>query len=491
MELVPQLAGVRVALVGDLMLDRYIFGRTERVSPEAPIPILKFSREEHRLGGAGFVAASMATLGGRVWVSGTIGRDNAGQTVRQRLNSIGVDCDGLIACGDRPTCDKVRFLGSSEDRSPQQLLRLDTEEAIAIDPDTSDKIFEVVRHQLDQIDVLAIEDYNKGVCTFELTQQLIELARRAGKPVVIDPARLDDYRKYSGATMLKLNRPEIERATGLKMRSPEDWPIAADKLLDSLNLEAVVITLNDAGSYLKLRAEEGTLLTSRPRQVADATGAGDTVLASIALARGAGASWHDAVALANVVAGLEVEKLGCVPILPDEIIHDLLSEAAGERGKERTLDTLKPELARHRSAGRRIVFTNGCFDLIHLGHVKYFQFAKAQGDILVVGVNTDSSVQRLKGPKRPVVNEDDRIGVLEELESIDYLVRFDDDTPLDLIRAIEPDVLVKGADYQKEQIVGFDIVEARGGSIALAPFIDGRSTSNVITRIIEAYSEKE
>ncbi|HQY88591.1 MAG TPA: D-glycero-beta-D-manno-heptose 1-phosphate adenylyltransferase [Tepidisphaeraceae bacterium] len=488
-ELVSRLAGVRVALVGDLMLDRYIFGRTERISPEAPIPVLKFSREEHRLGGAGFVAAAMATLGGRVSVSGAVGQDTAGHTVRERLNSMGIDCDGLVGCANRPTCDKVRFLGSSEDRSPQQLLRLDTEETCAIDSDTSQHIVNTIRNQLGQIDVLALEDYNKGVLSSELTQQLIAMAREAGKPVVIDPARLDDYKKYTGATLLKLNRPEVERATGLKMRSPDDWPIAADKLLTMLDLEAIVITLNDIGSYLKLRNEPGSLLTSRPRQVADATGAGDTVLATIALACGAQASWRDAVALANVVAGLEVEKLGCVPIKPDEVVHDLLSEATGEFGKERTLETLLPELSRHRSAGRRIVFTNGCFDLIHLGHVKYFQFAKAQGDILVVGVNTDASISRLKGPKRPVMNEDDRVGVLEELESIDYLVRFDSDTPLGLIKAIEPDVLVKGADYRKEQVVGWDLVEARGGNVALAPLIDGRSTSNVISRILDAYSE--
>jgi D-beta-D-heptose 7-phosphate kinase/D-beta-D-heptose 1-phosphate adenosyltransferase len=191
--------------------------------------------------------------------------------------------------------------------------------------------------------------------------------------------------------------------------------------------------------------------------------------------------------LANTAAGLEVEKFGSVPITPQEIVQELLSEAHDHLGKQRTLEQLLPELARHRAAGRRVVFTNGCFDLIHLGHVSYFRFAKQQGDLLVVGVNTDSSIRRLKGDKRPIISEQDRISVLEELESIDYLVRFDDDTPMNLIRQIRPDVLVKGADYAKQQVVGWDVVEGYGGRVALAPLVDGRSTSNVIERILEAY----
>jgi D-beta-D-heptose 7-phosphate kinase/D-beta-D-heptose 1-phosphate adenosyltransferase len=225
------------------------------------------------------------------------------------------------------------------------------------------------------------------------------------------------------------------------------------------------------------------------RQVADATGAGDMVLVALCVARAAGAGWHDAVQLANVAGGLEVERLGCVPITPAEIIHDLMSERHDESGKERTRESLIAELAAHRAAGRKIVFTNGCFDIIHLGHVKYFQWAKSQGDLLVVGVNTDSSIRRLKGEKRPVIAEDDRVGVLEELESIDYIVRFDDDTPLELIRAVKPDVLVKGEDYKKEQVVGWDFVESCGGRVALAPLVDGRSTSAVIQKILDAYRQ--
>ncbi|MGH7215541.1 MAG: D-glycero-beta-D-manno-heptose 1-phosphate adenylyltransferase, partial [Tepidisphaeraceae bacterium] len=270
-------------------------------------------------------------------------------------------------------------------------------------------------------------------------------------------------------------------------RTPEQCREVARKLLTTLGLEAVVITLNDAGAFLGTRDGDFELLAGRKRQVADATGAGDMVLVALCLARAGGAPWHEAVELANVVGGLEVEKLGCVPVTRQEIVHDLLSEHHETAGKQRTLEAFLPELARLRAAGRTIVFTNGCFDLIHLGHVKYFQFAKAQGDVLVVGVNTDTGIRRLKGNKRPIINEQDRIGVLEELESIDYLIRFDDDTPMRLIEAIRPDVLVKGADYTVDKVVGAELVQSCGGKVALAPLIDGRSTSSVIQRILEAY----
>jgi D-beta-D-heptose 7-phosphate kinase/D-beta-D-heptose 1-phosphate adenosyltransferase len=268
----------------------------------------------------------------------------------------------------------------------------------------------------------------------------------------------------------------------------DQYDAAGTLLLDRLALEAVVVTLDKSGAYLATRDGERRWLKTRPRQVYDVTGAGDMVLAMLAMARAAGASWAEAVALANVAGGLEVEKFGSVPITREEVMQELLSEAHEHLGKERTAEQLVPELQRHRAMGKRIVFTNGCFDLLHLGHVKYFQFARSQGDLLVVGVNTDASICRLKGPKRPITREDDRIATLEELESIDYLVRFGEDTPMKLIEQIRPDVLVKGADYRKDQVVGWDLVESYGGRIALAPLIDGRSTSAVIQRILEAYS---
>jgi D-beta-D-heptose 7-phosphate kinase/D-beta-D-heptose 1-phosphate adenosyltransferase len=300
---------------------------------------------------------------------------------------------------------------------------------------------------------------------------------------MIDPAAINDYSKYSGATALKLNRTETQKATGLPVETEDQFVAAGKVLLEKLDLEAAVITLDKNGAFLATRNGERRWLRTRQRHVYDVTGAGDMVLAMLAVARCGGADWAEAVALANVAGGLEVERFGSIPVTPQEIIQELLSEVHEHLGKERTLERLLPELQHHRAAGKKIVFTNGCFDLIHLGHVKYFQFARSQGDLLVVAVNTDSSIRTLKGEKRPIINEEDRLGVLEELESIDYLIRFSDPTPLRLIELIRPDVLVKGADYKKEAVVGWDLVEGYGGRTALAPLIEGRSTSSLVSRI--------
>jgi D-beta-D-heptose 7-phosphate kinase/D-beta-D-heptose 1-phosphate adenosyltransferase len=278
------------------------------------------------------------------------------------------------------------------------------------------------------------------------------------------------------------------KAAGISIDGPDDFQPAAEKVLNQLNLEAAILTLDRQGAFLATRdGERRWLKHARPRQVFDATGAGDMVLAMLTAARAAGADWVESVALGNVAAGLEVERFGTVPITRAEIVAELQAESHDHPGKERTLDDLVAELGVHRSSGKRIVFTNGCFDLIHLGHIKYFQFARRQGDLLVVGVNTDEGIRRLKGDKRPIITETDRLGVLEELESINYLVRFDEDTPLSLIEKIRPDVLVKGADYPKEKVVGWDLVESYGGRIALAPLVDGKSTSAVIQRILETH----
>jgi D-beta-D-heptose 7-phosphate kinase / D-beta-D-heptose 1-phosphate adenosyltransferase len=477
----------KIVLVGDLMLDRYIFGSTERVSPEAPVPIIHFQREEYRLGGAGFVMANLATLGATVQLIGVIGKDDAGAEIKRRIGDFSGATNALIETDSRPTVLKVRLLGSSQDRTPHQMLRLDIESSRPCDEATAQRIITETEKALQGADLLCLEDYNKGVLSPQVCQRLIELARQKNIPIIIDPANIPDYSKYTGATCLKLNRPEAERCTGLPLRGTDHYQPAADAILKKLDLQAVVITLNEHGSYLATRDGEHRWIQTRPRQVADGTGAGDTLLAMLSVARCAGADWTDAVALGNIAAGLEVEKLGCVPITRDEIVQDILLEARQHLGKLRTLESLVPELSRHRSMGKKIVFTNGCFDLIHLGHIKYFQFAKSQGDLLIVAVNTDCSIRRLKGDKRPIIPETDRLAVLEELESIDYLLPFDDDTPLRLIQSILPDVLVKGADYAKEQVVGWDVVEAHGGTVALAPLVDGRSTSGLIQRILEAY----
>jgi D-beta-D-heptose 7-phosphate kinase/D-beta-D-heptose 1-phosphate adenosyltransferase len=486
-ELVENLPPSKIVLVGDLMLDRYIFGNAERLSPEAPVPVLHFQHEEYRLGGAGSVLADMAALNARVKLIAAVGTDEAAGEVRKRIAACGADVSGLIDVPDRPTVTKLRLVGSAQHRHPQQMLRLDIENSAPIDSVISKRVLDRVAATLDDADILCIEDYHKGLLTMHVCKHIIDLARARQVPVIVDPANIPDFSKYFGATALKLNRSEAERATGLPLRTADQYRPAAEWLLKKLQLEAVIITLDKQGAYLATSNGEYRHLKTRERQVFDVTGAGDMVLAMVAVARAAGASWVDAVALGNIVGGLEVEKFGCVPITPREIIHDLLAEHRQTIGKQRTLDRLITELQRHRSLGRKIVFTNGCFDLIHLGHIDLFRFAKREGDILVVAVNGDESIRRLKGPKRPIISEDDRLSVLEELQSIDYLIRFDQDTPIPLLEALKPDVLVKGADYTKEKVVGWEIVESYGGRVALAPLVDGRSSSSVIDKIMQAY----
>lgn len=486
-ELVEKLPGRTVVLVGDLMLDKYLYGDAERLSPEAPVPVLQFRREDARPGGAGQVAADLATLGAKVRVVSILGADDAGGQVRRLLGESGCDLSGVVEVAERPTTSKVRLVGLAQHRHPQQMMRLDYEDGTGIGAALAERVLAALSKALVGADALCLEDYNKGLLPPAVCKKVIELARAAGVPVFVDPAAIKDYSRYAGASVITPNGTETTLASGMKVTNEEEFKAAAEHFLETLNLEAVLLTLDKRGSYLATREGERRWLKTRERTVYDVSGAGDMVLAMVAAARASGADWAEAATLGNVAGGLEVERFGSVPVTRAEIIEELMMEARQHLGKQRTMKELLPELQRHRAAGKKIVFTNGCFDLIHLGHVKYFQFAKRQGDLLVVAVNTDSSIRRLKGEKRPIIGEADRIGVLEELESIDYLVRFDADTPVELIQAIAPDVLVKGADYKKEQVVGWDVVEARGGCVALAPLVDGRSTSWVIERILEAH----
>ena len=486
-EILQSMPKGNVVLLGDLMVDRYLYGNAERLSPEAPVPVLHYQTEEIRLGGCGSVAADLAVLGCQVRAVGVVGADDQGRRLKQLLIDYKVDAGRLVEDASRPTTCKLRLVGSAQHRHPQQLLRLDFEQTQPVVGHVFDKLFDSVAEALAGAQILAIEDYNKGTVPPALLARVIAVARQRGLPVVIDPANVGDYSRYQGASAIKLNRSEAGKATGTKLDKHDAFPAAARQLLLALDLEAVIITADKDGLFLHTKQGESGWLPTRTRQVFDVTGAGDMVLAMISAARACGATWMESAALANIAGGLEVERFGAVPVSPGEILQELLREHHEGLGKARTLSQLLPELQRHRALGRRIVFTNGCFDMIHLGHVKYFQFAKEQGDLLVVGVNTDASIRRLKGPTRPIVNEADRLGVLEELESIDYVVLFDDDNPRDLIHAVRPDVLVKGADYKKEQVVGWDFVESYGGHVALAPLVDGRSTSALIKRILEAY----
>jgi len=475
----------RILVAGDFMLDRHTFGDADRLSPDAPVPVLSSVRESHQAGGAANVSMDLCALRSHVTTLGVMGNDDAGRVLREKLEQAGCDTAGLIAADDRPTTVKHSFVGLAQHRHPQKMFRVDTEDSTPLPDSLRDQLLERAAALLDDTDILCIEDYNKGVLSARVCQGLIELAKARNVPVMVDPAAIDDYSKYRGATCLTPNRTEAERVTGLSDLGADEAQLRdmVGRLIDALSLDTLVLTLDKQGAMLARRGEDPVIVPTRARQVYDVTGAGDEVLAMLAAARANGADWRAAVALANVAAGLEVERFGVVPIELDEVLLALLRQNHDEFGKRRELSALLPELAAYRTQGKTVAFTNGCFDILHAGHVQFLREARKQGDLLVVGLNSDASIRRIKGDDRPVNHEADRVMVLSELESVDYIVVFDDDTPIELIEAIRPSVLVKGADYTREQVVGHEVVERHGGRIALVDLVEGRSTTNIIQRI--------
>jgi len=479
----------RVLLVGDLILDRYVYGDADRISPEAPVPVLTKRYQEERVGGAGSVAANLVTLGLKVTCAGVIGLDDAGHRVRALLEDLEVGTRGVLGVMDRPTTTKTRLIGLAQYRHRQQLMRLDEESVKPLAPDDYRRMRDVVSRFVPAVDVVCIEDYDKGVVTEEFCQHLIHLARQHGKPVLVDPARLPDYSKYRGATALTPNRTEFCLAARLQDTRLASIREAAAELADEYQIEALVVTLDREGALLRVAGENPVHIPTRPRSVYDNTGAGDAVLAMLAAARAAGANWEEATALANIAGGLEVEKFGCVPVAREEVLADLrLCDGTGG-GKVRTIDELLPELALRRQRGETIVFTNGCFDLLHRGHVSYLARCRGLGKAVVVGLNSDASVRAQgKGDGRPVCNERERAEMLAALQYVDYVVLFDEPTPERLIRQVRPDVLVKGKDWADKGVVGREFVESYGGRVVLLDLVPGYSTTAMIERIREGAS---
>jgi D-beta-D-heptose 7-phosphate kinase / D-beta-D-heptose 1-phosphate adenosyltransferase len=484
--LVERFGRPRLGVVGDLMLDRYVFGDAERISPEAPIQILRASKEETRLGGAGSVVNNLLALGADVAAFGILGEDDAGRQVLRGLKKAGARTAGVVQLKNRPTTIKTRFVGRAQHRHPQQVLRVDWEDAAPLAAGVEDRVLAKFKAFLRTAHAVVVSDYNKGVLTPRLTQQIIRLARARGLPVLIDPVKDRDYSKYRGATLLTPNRMETELASGLRLTGPDAIRSAARRLVDGLKLEALVITLDKDGAYLAVRGKPGQRVATRPRLVYDVAGAGDMVISVLAIAMASGAPLLEAVRLANVAGGLEVQKFGVQTVSREEIVAELLSEAHDRGDKVRRLDNLLVDLDRHRAQGQSIVWTNGCFDILHAGHVEYLRFAAAQGDVLVVGLNSDAGVRRLKGPGRPVCTQENRAQVLAALQVVDYVMIFDDPTPARPIRAVRPDVLVKGEDWRDKGVVGREFVEAHGGRVVLAPLVKGLSTTALVRQIRDA-----
>lgn len=466
---VPDFSPARVLVAGDVMLDRYWSGSTSRISPEAPVPVVRVREDEARPGGAANVALNLAALGAQASVLGVVGADEAGAGLARSLEQRGVSADLLT--GTAPTITKLRVMSRH-----QQLLRLDFEEPLAAAHDSAE-FARRLRARLPTVDVLVLSDYGKG--SLAGVAGLIAAARAAGKPVLVDP-KGNDWRPYTGATLLTPNTGELEAVVG-PCPDVETLVAKGQALLAELGLGALLVTRSEHGMTLLEAGKPPLHLPAEAREVYDVTGAGDTVIATLAAALAAGAALPQACRLANIAAGVVVGKLGTATVSRAELARAANPQRAAGDG---VLD--EPELlarvAEARARGRRLVMTNGCFDILHVGHVRYLQAARELGDVLIVAVNTDASVQRLKGPTRPLNNTADRMTLLAALQCVDWVVPFGEDTPARLIEAVLPDVLVKGGDYQIEQIAGHEAVLAHGGEVRVLGFHDGYSTTRLIER---------
>ena len=479
---VTHLGAPKILVVGDFMLDVYIYGDATRISPEAPVPVLKIKDTQYSGGGASSVAADIAALEAEPLCLGLIGDDSNAQKLVEQLKEANIDTSGLLTVHGRPTITKTRLIGLAQHRHQQQLFRMDEESTTPLDRDVMDRLTALYQEKLALVSAVCLQDYNKGLLTPDLCQRFIALAREAGKPVLVDPANISDYTKYRGATLITPNRQETADAVGFELNTEADFARAGQALFDQLDLHAAVITLDKQGAFLKTR-DINEVIPTRPRRVYDVTGAGDMVLAMLATALAAGCDDTTAVQLSNIAGGIEVEKFGVATVSRQEIIAEIIGQSQRSTPKVCQLEALLPPLSWHRSQGQTIVFTNGCFDILHKGHVDYLQFCKSKGDIVVVGLNSDQSVRTIKGPERPINGQDDRAAVLAALAPVDYVTIFDEPDPLNLIKAIQPDILVKGNDWKDKGVVGRDVVEARGGRVLLAPLVEGRSSTAVINKM--------
>ncbi|MDO8137644.1 MAG: D-glycero-beta-D-manno-heptose 1-phosphate adenylyltransferase [Candidatus Brocadiales bacterium] len=491
-QILKEAQNTTIMVVGDLMLDKYVWGEVKRISPEAPIPIINVTQEETRPGGAGAVISNLIHLGARVLCSGVVGADPDGNKLLEILDTLGADTSGIFKDPERPTTIKTRMMGhlQTAGRGVQQLLRIDYEKTHPLPHEIEDNIIKHVKEHLSHCQLLAITDMNKGLLTERLLKALSSLGRSYGKPILVDPRLDSNCSLYSGVTAVTPNRYETELMTGINIASPESLRQAGAKLVKDLNLQYAIVTLDKDGIFLYERDGNCQLIPTNPREVCDVTGAGDMVLSMLALIVASGHSLVDAVRLANVAAGIEVGKIGALPVTKEEILKELSIEHPSLE-KIKTLEEVEGVLKKHRIKKDRIVLTNGCFDILHVGHIEYLRFARSQGELLVVGINTDRSVRELKGPGRPVLSQKERARLLAALEDVDYVVSFDEPTPEKLIRRLRPDILIKGEAWKEKGVVGRELVESYGGKVILAPFVQGASTTDIISRIMENQKEPD
>jgi len=461
-----------ILVVGDLMIDHYLWGSCERISPEAPVQVVDIAKETTVLGGAGNVVNNLVSLGAKVSVSSVIGDDDIGVELVGMLKKIGVDVANIKIEHGRKTSKKSRVIASS-----QQILRYDKESKEQISKILADDIVSSLQDIICNYDAVILSDYGKGVLSDELCQGIIKLCSKNSVKVLVDP-KGSDYSKYKGAYLLTPNKKEAMIATKIEIKDKISLELALLKLKGECGLSISMITLSEDG--IATYENEMKIFPTVAKEVFDVTGAGDTVIASIAYALSAGENIDKAASFANLAAGVVVGKIGSATVTLDEIeeyeatLHKSTSDA-----HIKSFDEIKAVVERYRKNGKKVVFTNGCFDILHVGHVKYLQEAKSFGDVLIVGLNSDASVKRLKGESRPINIAEDRAYLLAALEAVDFVVPFEDDTPYELIKMVSPDILVKGGDYKGKDVVGAEF----SGELKLVDFVDGKSTTITIQKI--------
>lgn len=476
--LIGAITGRRALVVGDLILDRFVYGRTDRISREAPVPILSETRRTVMLGGAGNLARNIVSLGGAASLISVVGDDGeGGEAAALAREACGEDAL-LVTEASRATPAKIRYVAQN-----QQMFCVDRDPRTPVSGASAEAVFRAVASRLDQAGVLILSDYGRGLLSAQLTTRLIAAAREAGVPVSVDPRGLG-YERYDGAAVIKPNAAELSAETGLPVGDDVETEAALRALQVRLpNTRALLVTRGASGMTLLM--DDGALhhQRSRPRSVFDVSGAGDTALAALSLALAAGVDLTEAMALADLAAGVAVGKAGTAVVTPDELIEDASGGSAAPDWRILDQDSAARLSARWRADGLRVGFTNGCFDLLHPGHLSVLRHAASVCDRLVVGLNSDASVSRLKGPGRPVNDAFSRALMLASLEMVDRVVVFEDDTPEALIRALDPHVMVKGADYIADDLPGAAFVKSRGGQVVLAPLAPGLSTTAIVDRL--------
>jgi D-beta-D-heptose 7-phosphate kinase/D-beta-D-heptose 1-phosphate adenosyltransferase len=464
-----------ILVAGDVMVDEYILGEVDRISPESPVPVLVARDRLRKLGGAGNVVRNLVSLGGQVALFATVGKDEAGEWFKQHCEAMTVDSFWLKDDLSRPTTIKTRVVARN-----QQIVRIDEEHVREIDPTIEQAVIEDVKNVIPQVKAVLISDYGKGFLSSPLLEALLSMAKKHGLPVFVDPKGMD-YSRYVGATYITPNVREASQASGVEIRDNASLIKAGETLLGQTEAEGIVITRGREGITLVSRGGKSQDFPVKPVEIVDVTGAGDTVVSTLALAVAGNLPIEEAIELANLAASLVVSRFGAASVTLEQMAESLREAHQGSKVVPR--DDIDALLRNHRIQGHRVVFTNGCFDLFHVGHLEILRRAKSLGDVLVVGVNSDSSVTRLKGAGRPIIDQSERVELISALSFVDYVVVFKEDTPIEVIREVRPDILVKGEDWKGKKVVGEDLVTARGGKVAFVKLVAGVSTSEIVRRI--------